>query len=289
MSKLTQEELDRVKDRHFNLAVKGIKHSVESANLVTINGMPLKEFLEGVAWLGESSYRLQTLITLAHKYGVELTDETDLFRCDHEFTQAIEQRIMPSGMMWPHFEDGEPVEFGDIIDRNEYCEADANFVVLSLDGSCYGLLSDYDGELHEAGERIKRPEPKQDTLQDVIEDIGDSCKEYWKCVGTYCYCCPAIVDGKRPYEWYEAGGSCTTAMCKDIKRRLEAIAKRMGGDRESKADSPVEIPKQKTCPHCGSSHVITTKVITIGEGRYSEAETDLCLTCGRDLVGDSNE
>lgn len=71
-----------------------------------------------------------------------------------------------------------------------------------------------------------------------------------------------------------------------IINRLEAIAKRMGGGGGSKADSPVEIPKQKTCPHCGSSHVITTKVITIGEGRYSEAETDLCLTCGRDLVGE---
>lgn len=58
---------------------------------------------------------------------------------------------------------------------------------------------------------------------------------------------------------------------------------------ESKADRPVEIPEHKTCPHCGSSHVITTKVITIGEGRYSEAETDLCLKCGCDLVGEKNE
>lgn len=55
---------------------------------------------------------------------------------------------------------------------------------------------------------------------------------------------------------------------------------------ESKADSPVEIPERKTCPHCGRSHIITTKVITIGEGRYRESETDLCLTCGRDLVGE---
>lgn len=72
----------------------------------------------------------------------------------------------------------------------------------------------------------------------------------------------------------------------EIINRLEAIAKRMGGGGGSKADSPVEIPKRKTCPHCGRSHIITTKVITIGEGRYSEAETDLCLTCGRDLVGE---
>lgn len=60
---------------------------------------------------------------------------------------------------------------------------------------------------------------------------------------------------------------------------------RISGDGESKADSPVEIPERKTCPRCGSKHVITTKAITIGDGRYSEAETDLCLTCGRDLVG----
>lgn len=65
-----------------------------------------------------------------------------------------------------------------------------------------------------------------------------------------------------------------------IINRLEAIAKRISGEGESKADSPVEIPERKTCPHCGSSHVITTKVITIGEGQYSEAETDLCLKCG---------
>lgn len=61
---------------------------------------------------------------------------------------------------------------------------------------------------------------------------------------------------------------------------------RISGDGESKADSLVEIPEQKTCPYCGSNHVITTKIITIGEGRYSEAETDLCLICGRDLVGE---
>lgn len=85
--------------------------------------------------------------------------------------KEIDDRLMPEGMTWPKFKDGEPVTGGDIIDQNEYCEADANFVVLALDGSCYELLSDYDGELHEAGERIKRPEPKQETLQDVIDDL----------------------------------------------------------------------------------------------------------------------
>ena len=44
--------------------------------------------------------------------------------------------------------------------------------------------------------------------------------------------------------------------------------------------NPIEMLNHKTCPHCSSSHVITTKAITIGEGGYSEAETDLCLECG---------
>lgn len=61
---------------------------------------------------------------------------------------------------------------------------------------------------------------------------------------------------------------------------------RISGDGESKADSPVEIPKQKTCPRCGSKHVITTKAITIGEGKYSEAETGLCLTCRLNFAGE---
>lgn len=74
-----------------------------------------------------------------------------------------------------------------------------------------------------------------------------------------------------------------------IIERLKALEERMGGEGESKADSLVEIPERKTCPHCGSNHVITTTVITIGEGQYSEAETSLCLKCGRDLVCDSNE
>lgn len=288
MAKLTQEELDRIKDRTFNLAVKGIRFTVENIDLVTINGMPLKDFLEGVAWLGESSYRLQTLITLAHKYGVELTDETDLFRCDHEFAQVIEPRIMPPGMMWPRFEDGEPVKFGDEIRLNNRC-GKVNSVKFYSNGNRSIKAVDEDGNwgfvLTGKDECIKRPEPKQDTLQDVIADFDKGYIEYWGCGEKACGECPAKINGKTPDNHYDECGNCNAAMHKDIKRRLEAVAKRMGGDGESKDDSPVEIPERKTCPHCGRSHVITTKVITIGEGRYSEAETDLCLTCGRDLVG----
>ena len=124
-----------------------------------------------------------------------------------------------------------------------------------------------------------------ETLQDVIADMDKYYIEYWGCSDCDCEECPAKINGKTPNDYYDTDGNCIFAMYEDIQCRLKAIAKRISGDGENKADSPVEIPERKTCPHCGSKHVITTKVITIGGGKHSEAETDFCLTCGRDLVG----
>lgn len=101
--------------------------------------------------------------------------------------------------------------------------------MLALDGSCYELLSDYDGELHEAGERIKRPEPKQDSLQNVIDDLAKHAVDYWECALVGCEKCPSRIDGKTPGEYY-GNVTCDYARCIDIKRRLEAIQEQMGGD-----------------------------------------------------------
>lgn len=65
--------------------------------------------------------------------------------------------------------------------------------------------------------------------------------------------------------------------------RLEEINKRTCDAMElevAKGERQAKPTDQQTCPRCGSSHVITTTVITIGKGQYSEAETDLCLKCG---------
>ena len=232
MAKLTQEELDRVKNGISRLSVGDLGFNVDAGE-VRINNIPLKEFLEGVAWLGESSYRLQTLVTLAHKYGVELTDETDLFRCDHEFTQAIEPRIMPSGMTWPRFEDGEPFKFGDEVSLNNSC-GKVNSVKFYPNGNKSIKAVDEDGNwgfvLIGKGELLKRPEPKQDTLQDVIDDISKSKSEYWGCEKVDdCENCPSLINGRYPSAFYGVT-FCGNAQILDIKRRLEAIQERMGGE-----------------------------------------------------------
>lgn len=71
---------------------------------------------------------------------------------------------------------------------------------------------------------------KPETLQDVIEDIDKSFNEYWGCTDKLCSECPAKINGKTPDDYYKIEGNCHFAMHKDMKRRLEAIAKRMGGD-----------------------------------------------------------
>ena len=257
MSHITKEDIQRVKSGKVFVQVNDITHY--DAEDVKINGYSLPELLYAAEEAAVYQYRERDVVLTAGMFGVAL-DKGGILTREAQLCNEVSDRLLPRGMTWPKFEDGEPVTGGDIIDQNEYCEADANFVVLALDGSCYELLSDYDGELHEAGERIKRPEPKQDTLQDVIRSII-----YELSIKDHC-------EDDAGFLW-------------KIIERLKALEERMGGEGESKADSPVEIPERKTCPHCGRSHVITTKVITIGEGRYRESETDLCLTCGRDLPG----
>lgn len=77
-------------------------------------------------------------------------------------------------------------------------------------------------------ERLTHQKPE--TLQDVIEDIDKCFNEYWGCTGYGCEECPTKINGETPDDYYKTNGNCHIAMHKDIKRRLEAIAKRMGGD-----------------------------------------------------------
>ena len=66
---------------------------------------------------------------------------------------------------------------------------------------------------------------KSETLQDIIADLDKEYVEYWGCADYSCEECPAKINGKIPCDYYKTG--CINAMYKDIKRRLEAITKRM--------------------------------------------------------------
>lgn len=117
------------------------------------------------------------------------------------------------------------------------------------------------GGINKIEELIRKTKPE--TLQDVIDDLYKQL----------------------PYQ--EFGHIIRVPV--DLIDRLEEINKRTCDAMELevvKDERKAKPTDQQTCPHCGRSHVITTKVITIGEGKYSEAETGLCLTCRLNFAGE---
>lgn len=85
---------------------------------------------------------------------------------------AINRRLMPEGMEWPRFEDGEPVKFGDmaLIDgEDDMVEA----VQLWIHGKPV-IYGDGGSQQLERGERVKRPAPKVLDADGVEIRVGDT-------------------------------------------------------------------------------------------------------------------
>lgn len=76
------------------------------------------------------------------------------FREGEDFGAWLDRCALPR----PRFEDGEPVQQYDLFQVGCGLTAYANFALVALDGSCYWLFDDWDGELTD--DRIKRPAPE---------------------------------------------------------------------------------------------------------------------------------
>lgn len=71
-----------------------------------------------------------------------------------------------------------------------------------------------------------------DTQQRIDEDALKSCIQYWGCNDLSCGKCPALIDGKKPVEFYELDpihDSCHEAQRLDLLRRQRELDKRTGG------------------------------------------------------------
>ena len=95
-------------------------------------------------------------------------------------TAAIDEmrpRLMPDGMCWPVFEDGEPVHIGDEVDfggeggaaSSVELQDDGHFVIHACDGA-----GDYSHRNFRPGERVKRPTPKVLDADGVEIRVGDT-------------------------------------------------------------------------------------------------------------------
>lgn len=64
-----------------------------------------------------------------------------------------------------------------------------------------------------------------DTLERIEEDARKSLYDYWGCGDAECSECPAVVDGKKPYERYGTDG-CAASQRLDLLRRQREVLER---------------------------------------------------------------
>ena len=138
--------------------------------------------------------------------------------------RSIERRLMPEGMEWPRFENGEPVRIGDEV-LGKHGEPMAVTRVCFVEGGCYFNESHRKdgrrrgrGWRYVAGERVKRPKPA-DTQERIDADAGKTPCEYFGRKGRPCFDgdgCPSL----------EMDGSCGAAKTRDLLRRQRAICEK---------------------------------------------------------------
>lgn len=141
--------------------------------------------------------------------------------------RSIERRLMPEGVEWPRFSDGEPVRIGDEV-LGKHGEPMAVTRVCFVEGGCYFNESHRKdgrrrgrGWRYVAGERVKRPKPA-DTQERIDADAAKTPCEYFGWSGIMC-----DENGGCPAR--EMVGSCELVKIKDLLRRqYELDAKEAG-------------------------------------------------------------
>lgn len=134
-------------------------------------------------------------------------------------------RVMPEGVSWPMYADGEPVRVGDEMRGTwrsrhlfrvvEVAPGDGGMAVVCEDMDEGGELCYVDPDL------LARERP--DSWGRLREDAVKSMEDYWGCADYYCEECPSKVGGKTPAGRYGADW-CNDAMQLDIVARAERLA-----------------------------------------------------------------
>ena len=141
-------------------------------------------------------------------------DYISCHNCTGDALHAIADRIEREYIPLPRFEDGETVKVGDLVmlDNEKTRRVEDIKVKVYLEGSYVTFDS-----------VLKRPE--QDTLERIEDDARKMFNDYWGCSDAECCCCPAMVNGKNPYERYGTG-SCSNAQKLDLLRRQREVLER---------------------------------------------------------------
>lgn len=166
--------------------------------------------------------RLYKLASIDVVTASELCEEFDANTSDisaiRDAVINIAKAINEEYISRPRYTDGSVVNIGDEI-IFEGRPRKVSHVYLRDDGA-FGLAID-DGKTtgwYGRGTRANRPEP--DSREKVLRDARKLIGEYWGC--ETCGKCPALVNGKRPYERYHVG-DCNEAMRLDLLARLDRL------------------------------------------------------------------
>lgn len=154
---------------------------------------------------------------------VSKSNEQELFTA---IANRIEKEYMPLPML-----EGEPLKVGDKVDC--YGQNGAEVVAI-MNSEMIVVRSTVKGGngYHEEAyplllwsvKEVKRQEP--DTLERIEADAEKELHNYWGCGDTYCSECPAMVDGKKPYERYETTNGCAVAQRLDLLQRQREVLER---------------------------------------------------------------
>lgn len=131
----------------------------------------------------------------------------------------VEKRLMPEGMEWPVFEDGEPVRIGD---RVQLCNGHSEELCqVHMGESGYSLYTETSDEDHPYGVPVRRPEP-EDTQERIDADAGKTPCEYFGWNGIVC-------DENGGCSASEMVGSCEPVKIKDLLRRQRELDAKEAG------------------------------------------------------------
>ena len=123
--------------------------------------------------------------------------------------------------------DGMPIKLGDVVYFVDNAEA---FDVLGVedDGDENIHIGRKDGTSTDAWVSPGDLTHKQpDTLERIEADAMKKFADYWGCGDVGCSECPAMVDGKKPYERYENTNGCSIAQRLDLLRRQREVLERV--------------------------------------------------------------
>lgn len=156
-------------------------------------------------------------------------ERSDFAACEECIDAALEEaaglfkeagkRLMPEGMEWPAFDDGEKVRIGD---RVQLCNGRSEELrQVRMGESGYSLHTEASDEEHLYGTTVNRPEPA-DTQERIDADAAKTPCEYFGRKGRQCFDgdgCPSL----------ETDGSCDAAKTRDLLRRQRELCAKGAG------------------------------------------------------------